>query len=544
MTNEPVDNPTSDEIVIDGRLNEADTVKPSRRRANVALWLTGPLSIIVLLILAFAIYLSSAGIDFSWAAGTSGWVAPPGSRLAGHDIGGKSIDDVDSILDRMSEEFSGLSVWLVESPLIPSVVAGDFSFSTVMDEVALSVAPEEFGLSFDIAAMQSEIAALDKTSADLLSVRDRIALWKEPPEIKIRLSLDENIAREYLEGVKSTIDCEPVDAMLDLANYRISPAGDGLNVDIDSILSKVPTIIDALCDLPVELIIDRIQPDITNDDFSGIDLENPLASYTTRFNRWKRNRSFNIEMVASHFEAIVIEPGEVLSFDEITGPREYAQGYKAAPMYRNRRVEMSPAGGSCQVSTTLYNVALLAGLEIVFRLPHSRPCSYVPYGRDATVAWGSVDLKFRNSLKHPIILHQIVDRHDAGTIVVEIFGHPDDRVYVEIGNAYSWIMRTDSMTTYVVDTSLDPGEEVVEDSGVNGLYQRAWRTWFDDKGNELYVEELSRDHVRPVGAYIRHNPASQIDSWREDTTQPDQSETTEPSDPDEPSPDEPPPGIF
>ena len=228
-------------------------------------------------------------------------------------------------------------------------------------------------------------------------------------------------------------------------------------------------------------------------------------------------------MVASHFEGVVIQPGEVLSFDEVTGPRTAAQGYYLAPMYIRSRIELSPAGGACQVSTTLYNAALLAGLEIVEREPHSRPCSYVPYGRDATVAWGAVDLKFRNNLDHPIILHQEVDRTSAGTITFEIFGHPRDRVYVEIGNAYSWIGRTESMTTYIVDTSLAPGEEVVEDSGTSGIHQRAWRVWYDEDGNELYTEELSNDIIRPVGALIRHNPAQgQVFEISEPEDEPDE----------------------
>jgi hypothetical protein len=217
-------------------------------------------------------------------------------------------------------------------------------------------------------------------------------------------------------------------------------------------------------------------------------------------------------------------------------------------MYINRRVEMSPAGGACQVSTTLYNAALLAGLEIVERLPHSRPCSYVPYGCDATVAYGAVDLKFRNTLDHSIILHQTVDYLGAGTITFEIFGHPDDRVHVEIRNAYSWLGRGEP--TYVIDRSLAPGEEVVEDSGVSGIHQRAWRVWFDGEGNELYTEELNNDVVRSVGALIRHNPvdggttAEELRGTRtESPDQPPPPAPAEPS-PDEPEPEQPPPGVF
>jgi len=304
---------------------------------------------------------------------------------------------------------------------------------------------------------------------------------------------------------------------------------------VDATLAKIPAVLPTIEDIPVELILRRTAPEITNEAFADIDLDTPLGAFTTNFSIWKRNRSRNIEMVASHFEGIVIQPGEILSFDAITGPRTEAQGYYLAPMYIRSRIELSPAGGACQVSTTIYNAALLAGLEIVERAPHSRPCSYVPYGRDATVAWGAVDLKFRNNLDHPIILHQEVDRTSSGTITFEIFGHPDDRVYVEIGNAYSWIGRTESMTTYIVDTSLAPGEEVVEDSGTSGIHQRAWRIWYDEEGNELYREDLNNDIIRPVGALIRHNPESGAAPFPSEPSEQEEEPT---------GPDEPPPGIF
>jgi len=481
-------------------------VGTSNSRSRQALWLATPFIFIVFFFVAFGIYLLSSGIDISYAVGTSGWVAPPGSKLAGHDIGGKSFNEVESLLENMNSEFSGLSVWIVESSLLPSVYAGDLNFTSSPDHFALSIAPDEFGLSMDLVSIEKELDSLDQTSNGILLFKDRLDLWNKPPEIDAKFSLDRDAAVKFLEGIKSTVDCEPVNASMDLANHRISPALDGVSVDIESTLAGIPSVFPSLIDIAVELKTTHTAPEVTEEDFKDIDAENPLSSYTTNFSKWKRNRSFNIELGASLFEGVVIHPGEVFSFNAVTGPRGYEEGYLAAPMYLNSRPELEPAGGMCQVSTTLYNTLLLAGFDIVARVPHSRPCSYVPYGRDATVAYGSVDLKMRSTLAHPVIIHQVVDRHNAGTITFELFGHPDDHVNVEIGNAYSFIGRSDSMTKYVIDTSLEPCEEVVEDAGVNGISQRTWRIWYDEAGNEIRREDLTSDHVRPVGAFIRHNP--------------------------------------
>lgn len=522
MTDQDNDKPALEESVHEATGDESPHPRGHSSRGS-ALWFISPIIAVIVLAGAVAGWLYYSGIDPAWIAGTSGWVAPPGSKLAGKPIGGKSYDEIAHALDGFSTDFANLSVWLVEESVASSVVENEFAVSTVGDDIVLSVAPVEFGLSIDLDSLQNELTSLHEKSEDILAVGERIRLWNSPPEIPLKLSVDEDAAGEYMSGVKSTVDCEPVDAVLDLASRTVRAARDGIEVDIESTLEGIPEIIPQISDITLGLVLERTPPEITNDAFADIDLENPLGAYTTHFSIWKRNRSRNIEMVASHFEGVVIQPGEVLSFDEVTGPRTSAQGYYLAPMYIRSRIELSPAGGACQVSTTLYNAALLAGLEIVEREPHSRPCSYVPYGRDATVAWGAVDLKFRNDLDHPIILHQEVDRTSAGTITFEIFGHPDDRVYVEIGNAYSWIGRTESMTTYIVDTSLAPGEEVVEDSGTSGIHQRAWRIWYDEDGNELYTEELNIDVIRPVGALIRHNPSpGQVFERSEPQDEPDE----------------------
>ncbi len=517
------------------------------RGAVIAWWLATIPALLIIAGIGGCSYLSLSGIDTTWAIGTSDWIAPPGTTLAGNDIGGRTFEQLTDALNTLPYEFSGLSVWLIESAVCLSIVDGEYTISTVSDEVALSVAPLELGLSIDIECMRGEIGDLNEIAGNMMAVGSRLRLWRNPPSIPVKLAIDRDTARAYLEGAKSVIDCEPIDAAWVPGAREIVPPRDGLSLDIDATLESVPAVLDKLEDILVTLEINRTPPEIGAEAFAEIDIANPLATYTTHFNIWKRNRSTNIEMVAVHFEGVVIQPGEILSFDEITGPRTYAEGYLAAPMYRDGRVEMSPGGGACQVSTTLYNAALLAGLEIVERFPHGRPCGYVPYGRDATIAYGSVDLKFRNTLNHPIILHQEVDRHNNGTITFEIYGHPDDRVYVEIGNSYSWIGRSDNSTSYIVDASLAPGEEVVVDAGTSGIHQRAWRTWCDPEGNELYTEQLSNDRVRPIGALIRHNPlegAETPPAEIEEVTSPDDKPPSEKPPPEEVPEDELPPGIF
>lgn len=112
----------------------------------------------------------------------------------------------------------------------------------------------------------------------------------------------------------------------------------------------------------------------------------------------------NIARAAAAIDGEVIEPGEVWSFNARVGPRTPERGYRLAPAYLERDLTSSVGGGICQLSSTLYNAAALAGLDVVERHPHLRRVHSVPPGRDATVWYGRADLRLRNGGGAPVRL--------------------------------------------------------------------------------------------------------------------------------------------
>lgn len=88
-------------------------------------------------------------------------------------------------------------------------------------------------------------------------------------------------------------------------------------------------------------------------------------------------------------------PGEEFSYNKLTGPSNKANGYKDAPVIVYGKLEQSAGGGVCQTSSTVYNAALLSGMEITQVTNHSSASTYVPKGRDATVSDGGLNLKFK-----------------------------------------------------------------------------------------------------------------------------------------------------
>ena len=133
-----------------------------------------------------------------------------------------------------------------------------------------------------------------------------------------------------------------------------------------------------------------------------------LASFATPLDSDHWMRVANIERAAERLDGACILPGETLSFDAAVGPRRLGDGYLPAPAILDGELGVAPAGGVCQLSSTLYNAALLAGLDIVERHPHTRPSAYVPPGRDATVARFHKDLRIRNASPQPVEIRAYV----------------------------------------------------------------------------------------------------------------------------------------
>ena len=125
----------------------------------------------------------------------------------------------------------------------------------------------------------------------------------------------------------------------------------------------------------------------------------------------------------------IIRPGETFSYNKTLGERTEAKGYKPAGAYMAGKTVETIGGGICQVSSTLYYACLKADLEIVERTAHGYTVSYMPYGMDATVSWGSLDYKFKNNTDYPIRIEASVS---GGQVHVKLIGTDTKDYYVKM----------------------------------------------------------------------------------------------------------------
>ncbi|MBQ7061130.1 MAG: VanW family protein [Clostridia bacterium] len=201
------------------------------------------------------------------------------------------------------------------------------------------------------------------------------------------------------------------------------------------------------------------------------------------------NRAANIEKAASIVNGTVLESGESLSMNALLGERTEENGWLPATAFANGGAEtaLAPGGGICQVSTTLYNCALLAGLEVPERHGHSRRVSYVEGGRDASLNWGTADLVILNSTSRPIHIFMWADS-TACQVGCEIYGEPFPGEYDSIRIETELIETVEpGESEFVADESLGAGDCVLIRSAITGSVYRTYRVFLKD-GKELRRE--------------------------------------------------------
>lgn len=175
------------------------------------------------------------------------------------------------------------------------------------------------------------------------------------------------------------------------------------------------------------------QANVTVNDLGLDAFPDQLATFSTWY-IGSNNRYQNLVVSANKINGTVVMPGETFSYNSTVGERTIAAGFREATVFENNQAVSGLGGGICQVSTTLYNAVLFSNLEVVERSNHMFLSTYFTGGRDATVAWGSLDFKFKNNRNYPI---KIVASVENGGVHVSIYGlkTPDD-YQVEIFSNY------------------------------------------------------------------------------------------------------------
>lgn len=301
-----------------------------------------------------------------------------------------------------------------------------------------------------------------------------------------------------IEKIYSEVYTEPKDAYYEENPFKIYAEVEGVDFAIskEEAKSMVATASEEYR-IPLKLTpANKTINDIGTEAFPYL-----ISKFTTRYDASNVNRSQNLAIATGKINGTVLMPGEEFSFNQVVGKRTIEEGYKDAKIYQDGKVVDGLAGGICQISSTLYNAVIQANLEIVERRNHSFTTSYVKAGRDATVVYGVIDFKFKNTRTYPIKIEGSVG---SGVAEFNIYGIKEEIEY-SVDLAPVVTASIPYTTQYIPDATLAPGQQVVVQAGGNGCKVTTYKETKLD-GKFVSKEIISTDTYQPMKAIIRVGP--------------------------------------
>lgn len=351
----------------------------------------------------------------------------------------------------------------------------------------------DVGVSVDITGTLSEVWRAGQANP-LGQLAARLMRRQTPVSVPVRLTLAEPALRTWLIGIAAKVDMAPVDAHFDSHTGEVLPEQAGRRLAIDGTVELVRAALARSGAQRVQLAMTVLAPARNAVELATIGSVE-LSRFSTFYKTSLVPRATNIALAVAKLDGAVIRPGETFSFNTTVGPRTAEGGYQEALEIVRGEYRPGIGGGVCQVSSTVYNAGLLAGLTVVERTPHSLIPVYVTPGRDATVAYGYLDLKLRNDRTTPVV---IVAWTDAGQLTIAFRGRP------VAGESYAieaiTLETIPAESRQELDPALAPGEQRPVKQPVDGLEVEVWRT---SSGRRVRV---SHDVYLPVSGLIKVGP--------------------------------------
>lgn len=376
------------------------------------------------------------------------------------------------------------------------------SYSVEDDELIITRGKEGVVISTD--TLLSEVKEM------LNDIHETENIIEIPVETKTPQEID-------VDKIHSEVYQEPQDAYYTKDPFTVYPEVEGIDFDVEKAKEMIAA------EVKDEYVIDLIitKPEVTIEDIGTEAFPNRLSTFSTRYDASDKDRTTNLVLACKKLNGKVIMPGETFSYNAALGPRTYAAGYRNGKIYENGQVIDGLGGGICQISSTLYNAALMSDMEIVERRNHQFVTSYVDKGRDATVVYGLTDFRFKNTRTYPV---RLVASAKGGVATVSVYG------IKEADREYTYSFRTDVISTipyttkYVEDSSLSAGKEVVTQKGTNGLVCKTYMTKMLN-GKIVSTKLLSTDTYSAMQRIVKRGISKSSSNQTTTTTPPTNTET-------------------
>lgn len=369
--------------------------KKEQKRKKILFTIIGIISVITIIVMGF---------NFTYIY--NGKIAR-NIYIEGMDVSGMRPDEVKEMLDKKYK--------------VDSIV---FEYQ---DE-KYTVKPEDVDLKYNIDEIVDEAYGYTRDGNYYKDLYNYFSLKNKSLKKNIDVVYNKEKMKNKIEKIAKELDKSPKEATIKITDsIQTTESRDGIRLNTSKTLSNLTNSIDNKRKETIPLVMEKAEPKVKTEDVKAVNTK--LAEYTTSFEKSNKQRSHNVIKSANVTSDILLMPGETFSYNSYTGKTNSKNGYKEAPVIINGKLEPSAGGGVCQTSSTIFNTALLSGMEILSITNHSSSLSYVPLGRDATVNDEGLDFRFKNIFNHPVYIKNTVkDKKLTSTI----YGNSDDKKNIEI----------------------------------------------------------------------------------------------------------------
>lgn len=363
---------------------------------------------------------------------------------------------------------------------------------------------DSLNMKYDIADQLDQLWAIGHTGSSSTRYEQVKALESEPAMRYTTLTYDLSQVNQILNQIKAEVDQPAVSATRVQDDSKWPPFSytddiPGQTLDITGLNERICTMVDTLVSGVVVLSPTPVQATITRAQLEAQIVK--LSSYETTVGKsgeYAEARAENVRLGTEKFNHLVIRAGESVSFNKVAGRRTVANGYQQALEIAYGNYVLGTGGGICQVSSTLYNAVVNAGLTVNKRTPHAIPSSYVEKGLDATVSDDRYDFVFSNNTNSDIYIEtEFVKVKGYYHSRFTIYGRPDPNGYTY--KLVSQVVETIPLPepTYEKDTTGEhvfyDDETAVKSSGREGYIVDVYLVTMDSKGLEISREKKYTD---------------------------------------------------
>ncbi|MBQ7885450.1 MAG: VanW family protein [Clostridia bacterium] len=416
----------------------------------------------------------------------------PGVTIDGTELGGMSRDDVQTLLSGQQAQASSA-----------------FSLVVAAGEKRWRITSQEVPMTFDAQTVLERAWAVGRTG----TLEERYAQIQHAAQNGVHFHTGFTYDRSAVAGladiIADSLDVEMKNATLDAFDmnnrtFTFTEAQQGYVVDREQLAADI---IAALDEGAYDRVIipqgENIEPTLYRAQLEG--LFGRISSFTTKTTK-DNDRNTNIALSANALNGRVVLPGETLSFNECTGQRTGAKGYREAGAIAGGILVDDTGGGVCQTSSTLFNAVVRADLKIVERSAHSWPSNYVEKGEDATVNYPSLDFVFKNEGEFPVF---VVAWYEDQQVTVEIYGQMlPNGMTIDLESKVTKTIKPSDELLYTFDASLPVGTRQFGREKRTGYEVDTYKVYKDSAGNEIERKKLWTTTYRASQKEILYNDGS------------------------------------